>query len=153
MSHPATTLLLLSLLLMSACDTAPSSRRSRDGTREPSWGSNVKAAQRALSEGRDGEARPLIKALRDDPRMVEVRAAYAPQLAAKLAGSQGVAIGERNLTLKITNPQLAKVGGGSAVEFILKEGKIAKEFVAFGFQQALVTDGQDHTWTYDLDKF
>jgi hypothetical protein len=83
--------------------------------------------------------------------MVKVRADSASALAEKLAGSDGVAVGDRNLTLKITNPKFAKVGGESAVKFILRDGKVAQSFLAFGFKQVLVTDGQNLTWTYDLD--
>ena len=112
----------------------------------------MEAARRALAEGRESEAREYMKAIREDPETVEVRAAYASALAKKVAGSQGVAVGERNLTLKLINPNFAKIGGPAAAQLILKQGNIATDFKLFGFQQVIFTDGQN-TWTYNLDEF
>ena len=151
MKRLALIIAIFPLVLNSACSTR-ASRPSRQRPAGAAWQEYMEAARRALSEGRESEAREYMKAIREDPETVEVRAAYAPDLAKKVAGSQGVAVGERNLTLKLINPNFAKIGGPAAAGLILKQGNIATDFKLFGFQQVIFSDGQN-TWTYNLDQF
>ncbi len=112
----------------------------------------VEAARRALAEGREAEAREYIKAIREDPGMVDVRAASASMLAAKIGKSQGVATGEDNSTLEIRNPVFSKAGAKGAANFLLEQGNVATDLKLFGFRRVVFTDASKQILEYDLDK-
>jgi hypothetical protein len=150
--HPADRITVKIVTLAPRANFAPgesTSDRQPAATHGPDY---VEAARRALAEGREAEAREYIKAIREDPAMVEVRAASAATLASKIGKSEGTASGEDNSTLEIRNPVFAKAGAQGAANFLLQQGNLATDLKLLGFRRVVFTDASKQILEYDLDK-